>query len=400
MSLHDTANKPTTSSSHRLPTLTASQAIQQAIPPTPLKTNLPTLDTFLQPLNPLSVTGLQHGYVTETYGPPGSGKTAFGMQVAALALNQDKHVVWLDTAAPLPTSRFREVLDPLKSTNPQSPPPLSSDSPTQNLLENFHYTHLPSLAHLLTLLIHSAGLFPPSGTHLLVIDTLSTLLPVEPKKRFPISTTLAQSLRKFALLHDIAVLVLNQCGTSIRDSGNGRKRAVLRSAVFGKGWEDGVNTSICLFRDFVPGGAVGRFANILRGVKGSSRGRIGFEIRSEGLCEVTSARQRPSNMKPADSASLSASKPPLPQYPPKRKAGEIADSEDEDEDDLLPSVGVTLQRTSSDDFADPLDGDWEALVAAEKGLGEEGEGNEMLEETGWEEQSVEPPKEADATKID
>lgn len=322
------------------------------------------------------------------------------MQVAAFALNHAKDVVWLDTATPLPTTRFREILNPLKSTTPHSSPLLSSDPPTEDPLRNFHYTHLPSLAHLLALLLHSTGLFPPSGTQVLVIDTLSPLLPTDPKRRYPILTTLAQPLRKFALLHDIAVLVLNQCGTSIRDFGNGRKRAVLRSALFGKGWENGVSTSICLFRDFVPGGGVGRFASVLRGGNGGSLGRVGFEIRSEGLCEVTAVEQRPSSVKPVDSASLSASKPLMPRHPPKRKAGEIADSEDEDESDLLPSVDLTLQRTSSDDFADPLDGDWEALVAEEKGLGQEGEGNEMLEETGWREGSVDPGKEADATNSD
>lgn len=162
----------------------------------------------------------------------------------------------------------------------------------------------------------------------------------------------------------------------------------------GKGWEESVATCVCLFRDFVANGdgerKAGRFAEIVRG--GGAGTRVAFEIRKDGVREVpsndaVSLRARPLSSS-FTSATAAASAPTAAHSrnaPPKRKAAEIADSEDEDEDDLpLPTgIGVSLKRASSDDYGDLLDGDWEALVAAEKGLGEEGEegsGEEPVEE--------------------
>lgn len=39
--------------------------------------------------------GISRGKVTEVYGPPGVGKTALGMQLAASALHAGEGVLWV-----------------------------------------------------------------------------------------------------------------------------------------------------------------------------------------------------------------------------------------------------------------------------------------------------------------
>lgn len=69
----------------RLPTLSASQALQNldSIPRRPIPTGLRSLDAALQARDyEISsqddlLGGISRGEVTEVYGPPGVGKTAF-----------------------------------------------------------------------------------------------------------------------------------------------------------------------------------------------------------------------------------------------------------------------------------------------------------------------------------
>jgi len=85
-------------STHRLPTVSAAQALQDlegdasnAIP-----TGLAALDASLSPgLDNVGHGGIQKGHVTELWGPPGAGKTAFGIQLAAHCLTERRGVVWV-----------------------------------------------------------------------------------------------------------------------------------------------------------------------------------------------------------------------------------------------------------------------------------------------------------------
>lgn len=90
--------------SDRLPTVSAAQALEDlgANVSRFVSTNLPDLDKALaasaassSPDEEASPGGIQKGHLTEIWGPPGVGKTAFGIQAAADVLQSGKAVVWV-----------------------------------------------------------------------------------------------------------------------------------------------------------------------------------------------------------------------------------------------------------------------------------------------------------------
>ncbi|RMZ79236.1 hypothetical protein DV737_g3497, partial [Chaetothyriales sp. CBS 132003] len=168
-----------------------------------------------------SSSGIRQGRVTEIYGPPGVGKTTFGLQLAS------------------------------------------------NVLSRFYYREVSSLAHILTLVMHPTPLFPPPNTRLIIIDDLSNLilssLPWTPGpdkklvdkaavaatlKRDPVRRTqtiesLSSGLSSLAASRQLAVVVLNKCGTTQQPG----TRAVLRPALAGQAWDSGIYARIVLYRD-------------------------------------------------------------------------------------------------------------------------------------------------------
>lgn len=96
-------------STHRLPTVSAAEALEilnddssKYIP-----SGLDDLDRSLglglsESAPEASTGGFVRGQVTEIWGPPGSGKTTLGIQLAANALRDGKGVVWVGLfSAPL-----------------------------------------------------------------------------------------------------------------------------------------------------------------------------------------------------------------------------------------------------------------------------------------------------------
>ncbi|KAK7738865.1 hypothetical protein SLS63_002202 [Diaporthe eres] len=103
-------------STHRLPTVSAAQALEDldANVSRFVSTNLPDLDKALAasaassfPSEEANPGGIQKGQLTEIWGPPGVGKTAFGIQAAADALRGGKGVVWV---GPSVSSKRLQVL--------------------------------------------------------------------------------------------------------------------------------------------------------------------------------------------------------------------------------------------------------------------------------------------------
>lgn len=88
---------------HRLPTISAAQALED-LGTDPRRFISTGLETFDQALNDVigesssalpRPGGLQKGQVVEIWGPPGSGKTAFGVQLAANTLRKGEKVIWM-----------------------------------------------------------------------------------------------------------------------------------------------------------------------------------------------------------------------------------------------------------------------------------------------------------------
>ncbi|KAF2180558.1 P-loop containing nucleoside triphosphate hydrolase protein [Zopfia rhizophila CBS 207.26] len=348
------------SSSHRLPTVSASQALQsiKSRSSRAVSTGLTQLNKLLSPHGfPGSNLqgGLARGKVTEVYGPSGVGKTTFGIQAAVNALRVGNHVVWVDAAGPLASRRFNETLfacnDLPSSEADESPPPNLSPNELQS---RFHHYSSPTLAHLLALFGHPPASFPPPNTCLIVIDSLSTLFDnayprnadnraVKNKndhsrwaagRKFAVMNELISKLCRIAAMHDIALLLTCQTITRIRGS-----RALLVPAISSAEWENGISTRLVLFRDWVPGQGKwndsdadklkkARFVGVVKanGIAFAEETGVGtvvaFTIESTGLCDLNVA-----------AVNIAAPAVHSSQVrPPKRRFTEIADSEGEDPD--------------------------------------------------------------------
>ncbi|KAG9231463.1 P-loop containing nucleoside triphosphate hydrolase protein [Amylocarpus encephaloides] len=365
-------------SPHRIPTVSAAQALQdlKTSPTRSISTSLPALDLALQNIGPQSepdesfMRGLSRGKITEAYGPPGVGKTALGMQIAANALHAGEHVVWVDASHPLPGLRFLNVIkscvNKAKDINSDQLPRLDS---SLHLLNHLTHFSTPTLAHLLALFSQQTALHPPLKTSLIVIDSFTTLIstafprsayitpivpqnpnapkPINPSARkFPILQHLLATLQKLAATRNIAILILSQCVTKMRP-GIG---AVLVPALNTTLWEQGLACRIVLFKDWGWRDEVG---NVIDGVRlaqvvkaeGAAlpEGRgwlVGFSIDESGLRSLslpsfaieTYAPNLPFNRSPNATPTFT---PPILPRKRKRPANdlEIPDSEGEDDED-------------------------------------------------------------------
>lgn len=366
-------------SSHRLPTISASQALQNTHVRgrRAVSTGIAQLDRFLAPQ---SLPGHQiaggyiRGKVTEVFGPPGVGKTALGIQAALSALSEGQRVVWVDAAcAPLVRQRVVSVV-------PTNSDALSADS----FHDQFCYKSASTLAHVLALFMHPPASFPPPNTSLLVIDSLATLIdnayPRNPDdrtakktdqsrwaagRRSAVISDLISTLAKFAALHDIAILITSQTITRIRAA----SRALLVPAISGVEWENNISTRLVLFRDWIRESKTSsagdnnrlpkaRFAGVVKmnGVVFAEEGAVGtvvpFMIENGVLCDldINADDIVPPTFLVKDSKT------------PKRPFSEIDEAADDDpnsdelygwffEDDEVAAEGLLIEETSN------LDGD-------------------------------------------
>lgn len=372
-----------TSSEHRLPTISGAEALQNAsIRAKGIATSLPVLDLTLLPNNlSLATPGIQIGHVTEVFGPPGVGKTTFGLQLAVNAIHSrrdESRVLWVNTGSPLVVERLDEInaayTSPPDHDPPSSPP---QDTVTGAMLDDrFDYLEATSLPRLLTLFLHPTHDLPTRETCLIVIDDFSNLIlgsfftdpktikPTAPValqeklakraagKRFQIIENLAAAMSKLAALRNLAIVVLTSTTTNLK---TGEQRGVLTPALASQAWESAVHTRIMLYRDFPPedldpdalnqleSGL--RYADIQKLARKDVYTRpVPFIITAEGLQELN-LPDPASHDGPTNEVNGISERPSDPELPPlpleiglpersmKRKISEIADSEEEEEED-------------------------------------------------------------------
>ncbi|KAK0668727.1 P-loop containing nucleoside triphosphate hydrolase protein [Cercophora samala] len=323
------------SSTHRLPTVSAAQALEdfEETQNHHISTGLSVLDAS---------NGIQKGSVTEIWGPPGVGKTTFGIQLTANCLREGGGVVWVDGFHRMSIERLHQVVD-LNSV----------DGKIQSLDQFVHYG-CPTLVHLIALLCRPTVSCIPEGTSLIVIDSLSALVnhdllkntdmrqppqtkhkdtraPIAAERRIQALHYILSNLQKLAATRDVAIVILTQCATKMQVE----RGATLVPAINASVWRQGITTRIALFRDclqddFEPSTAL-RFAFIqkLNGVDkhaDDTEALCGFHIEAAGLVPVE-----------YDQTSSPLKTMSTPAGAQKRKLGdtgfEIADSEDEGEDE-------------------------------------------------------------------
>ncbi|KAJ5414677.1 hypothetical protein N7509_001304 [Penicillium cosmopolitanum] len=283
--------------------------------------------------------GILRGKVTEIFGPPGAGKTSLALNVASHALRDGGKVVWIDTGPPLPTPRLTSI-------------------PEEDL-QKIIYFRAPTLPHLLALLMRPPTNFPPEGTTLIVIDSVSSHFPVY----FPNAADLKEQLstgklsdkaqlqwllnRKWNVASDlathlfrlatsrhtssnananangIAILAINQAHTKIKN----QPRATLHPILSGGAWEPTIHTRLVVYRDLPDA----RFVEITKKAGRTLTVRVpemivSFSVGEGGVDEIG----------PEEEVLRQSQSPILPRVEidtpsRKRKAeDEIADSQDED----------------------------------------------------------------------
>ncbi|KAK5163240.1 uncharacterized protein LTR77_010826 [Saxophila tyrrhenica] len=338
-----TLSQPTPKTSHRLPTVSASQALQDLTdgPSNFIKTGIASLDSRLAGASITVEGGFERGKVTEIWGPSGGGKTAIALQAAIHGIHGGSSVLWLDAAASLSKDRLRGVARVKEISSPT--PSIGRDT-----TNHFHHVDVPTLSHLLAMILHPRADTIPLGASLLAIDGLNHLLDLDypryqiaaPNKtelqkwqagrRYAILGFLVSGLNKLAVLNNIAVVVTTGCATRMRhDNGLG---AALVPGLGGVEWESGISSRIVVFRDFgvrLVGvqKCQGR-SLISREEVGEPGHLVAFEITSEGA--VTEWMMQKADGSPLKQAVKARASPVKPR---KRTADEIADSEGEDMDE-------------------------------------------------------------------
>ncbi|PKS07289.1 hypothetical protein jhhlp_005891 [Lomentospora prolificans] len=288
---------------HRLPAVSAAQALEDLNddPSQCVSTGLSRLDRALSAApeslrelqkgdddEPSPVpSGVYRGQVTEIWGPPGVGKTAVGIQIAASALSDGHGVAWVDTKKssdidctyPLCGRRFRDVAEAVRSRK-RSDEKLVKGTPDEQQQEQrtaehessdhdaelfVHYA-CASLAHFIALLCRPVTKSLPSNTAVVIVDSLSALLneafPKTPdgrsfksNKGSGLSTRRLQTLQyvigalqKLAATRNCALVLLSQCATKMQSRNRG---AALMPSINASVWEQGIPTRLVLFRDWM-----------------------------------------------------------------------------------------------------------------------------------------------------
>ncbi|KAK6827893.1 hypothetical protein PG990_009532 [Apiospora arundinis] len=198
-------------STHRLPTVSAADALEDLRTDRSryVSTGHGSLDhALVESATGFDGTlpgGFQKGQVNEIWGPPGSGKTTFGLQLASDALEQGQGVVWVDAFRTLSGPRLAEVT----SRKPKSP--ASTQEPTGEARNG------------------------PKG------------VPNAAAQRLQVLQFIISSLQKLAATRDVAVVLLTQCATRMQSE----RGATLTPAINAMVWDQGITNRLVLFRDWL-----------------------------------------------------------------------------------------------------------------------------------------------------
>ncbi|KAK8042710.1 hypothetical protein PG994_013193 [Apiospora phragmitis] len=349
-------------STHRLPTVSAAEALEDLRTDRSryVSTGHSSLDQALVESTTDADSslpgGFQKGQVTEIWGPPGSGKTTFGLQLASDALKQGQGVVWVGQsmchhpiAMPAPSRMhviysihaFRALSGPrlAEVTSCKSESPTTTQEATE-VQDMVHFT-CSSLAHFIALLCRPTASCIPQKASLVVIDSLSALVnqtyprnqearngpkgvPNAVAQRLQVLQFIISSLQKLAATRDVAVVLLTQCATRMQTE----RGATLTPAINAMVWDQGITTRLVLFRDWLYKDlavAGVYFAGIQKLNGKAHQGGLGeifaFDIQRNGFVAVPYDAGQPSVYLSSHAR-------------PKRKLGdtnfEVADSEEED----------------------------------------------------------------------
>ncbi|UPK96368.1 hypothetical protein LCI18_007303 [Fusarium solani-melongenae] len=309
---HDRASFDT-SGAHRLPTVSASQALDElgGDASNHVSTGLEDLDHALagtvsvdsQDSTPKG--GVHRGQVTEIWGPPGTGKTALGLQLASNALRDGNAVVWVDCFHAIPHNRLKAVISTIKDDQGDSD--VEAHDAEVDAGRFLHYSCL-TLPHFVALISRPTAKAIPANTSLVVISSLSALVnsalpkshdgkatsksakgPSPSTKRLQALQSIMNALHKLAATRNCAVVILSQCATKMHSE----RGATLTAAVNATVWEQGVSTRLVVFRDWVwqEGKLASVFLAGLQKVDGKASQEtvenvVAFKVELDGVAQI------------------------------------------------------------------------------------------------------------------
>lgn len=309
---HDRASFDT-SGAHRLPTVSASQALDElgGDASNHVSTGLEDLDHALagtvsvdsQDSTPKG--GVHRGQVTEIWGPPGTGKTALGLQLASNALRDGNAVVWVDCFQAIPHNRLKAVIKTIKDDQGDSD--VEAHDVEGDAGRFLHYSSL-TLPHFVALISRPTAKAIPANTSLVVISSLSALVnsalpkshdgkaisksakgPSPSTKRLQALQSIMNALHKLAATRNCAVVILSQCATKMHSE----RGATLTAAVNATVWEQGVSTRLVVFRDWVwqEGKLASVFLAGLQKVDGKASQEtvenvVAFKVELDGVAQI------------------------------------------------------------------------------------------------------------------
>ncbi|KAI8679725.1 RECA-2 domain-containing protein [Fusarium keratoplasticum] len=309
---HDRASFDT-SGTHRLPTVSASQALDElgGDASNHVSTGLEDLDHALagtvsvdsQDSTPKG--GVHRGQVTEIWGPPGTGKTALGLQLASNALRDGNAVVWVDCFQAIPHNRLKAVINAIKDDQGDSD--VEAHDVEVDAGRFLHYSCL-TLPHFVALISRPTAKAIPANSSLVVISSLSSLVnsalpkshdgkaisksakgPSPSTKRLQALQSIMNALHKLAATRNCAVVILSQCATKMHSE----RGATLTAAVNATVWEQGVSTRLVVFRDWVwqEGKLASVFLAGLQKVDGKASQEtvenvVAFKVELDGVAQI------------------------------------------------------------------------------------------------------------------
>ncbi|KAH7275381.1 hypothetical protein MRS44_006409 [Fusarium solani] len=298
---------------NRLPTVSASQALDElgGDASNHVSTGLEDLDHALagtvsvdsQDSTPKG--GVHRGQVTEIWGPPGTGKTALGLQLASNALRDGNAVVWVDCFQAIPRNRLKAVINTIKDDQGDSD--VEAHDVEGDAGRFLHYSCL-TLPHFVALISRPTAKAIPANSSLVVISSLSALVnsalpkshdgkaisksakgPSPSTKRLQALQSIMNALHKLAATRNCAVVILSQCATKMHSE----RGATLTAAVNATVWEQGVSTRLVVFRDWVwqEGKLASVFLAGLQKVDGKASQEtvenvVAFKVELDGVAQI------------------------------------------------------------------------------------------------------------------
>ncbi|KAF4977589.1 hypothetical protein FZEAL_5903 [Fusarium zealandicum] len=258
----------------RLPTVSASQALDELRDDASnhISTGLEDLDQALYGAGSVDSQdsthrgGIHRGQVTEIWGPPGTGKTALGLQLTANALCDGDGVVWVDCFQAVQHDRLKTVIGAVRTRRQGHTPEETLASVDDGDAGRFYHYSCLTLPHFVALVSRPTTKSIPASSSLVIISSLSALVnsalpkshdgratskpgkgPSSSTKRMQALQAIMNALHKLAATRNCAVVILSQCATKMHaESG-----ATLTGAVNATVWEQGVSTRLVMFRDWV-----------------------------------------------------------------------------------------------------------------------------------------------------